>query len=361
VSDPLFTMGRKTGTKSRHADRWITVVGTVFAALLLAVLIQGAAQAVVVPPLALPGPYAVECSNVAQDFSRLSPGEDAVSYWRGVARANGSQRRPADLLTDPASTPMVTVDAPNNHDLFGSFAGRSFSYVVVICHPTSAANPRPDYALPTGRPLPHMLRAGETPLWPDATTRFPILVFSHGYGESPIESDYVLAMTVFASFGYVVVAPFHTDATFSDLQSLEGFLVLHRETERAHFMLLQRAVLDQIERVVRKAGAQIGVPVGVTGEVDADVFLVPLLRFLDVRYREARVLERIGAFHAHVVQPPASRFAHGHRMKLNRPPGRNTSSSSTARRFRNFSPSPFATSVCSYRPTNWSTFPSRIL
>ena len=145
-------------------------------------------------------------------------------YWRGVARANGSPRRPADLLTNPADTPMVTVDAPNNHDLFGSFAGRSFSYVVVICHPTSAANPRPDYALPTDRALPHMLRAGETPLWPDATTRFPVLLFSHGYGESPIESDYVLAMTVFASFGYVVVAPFHTDATFSDLQSLEGFL-----------------------------------------------------------------------------------------------------------------------------------------
>ena len=197
-------------------------MGTVFAALLLAVLLPGVAHAVAVPPLALPGPYAVECSNVAQDFSRLGPGEDAISYWRGVARANGSPRRPADLLTDPASTPMVTVDAPNNHDLFGSFAGRSFSYVVVICHPTSAANPRPDYALPTGRTLPHMLRAGETPLWPDATTRFPVLVFSHGYGESPIESDYVMAMTVFASFGYVVVAPFHTDATFSDLQSLEA-------------------------------------------------------------------------------------------------------------------------------------------
>ena len=29
-----------------------------------------------------------------------------------------------------------------------------------------------------------MLRAGETPLWPDATTRFPVLLFSHGYGEA---------------------------------------------------------------------------------------------------------------------------------------------------------------------------------
>ena len=71
------------------------------------------AVAVAVPPLALPGPYAVECSNLAQDLSRLAPGETAESYWEGVARANGVPRSPIDLLTDPASTPTVTVDAPN--------------------------------------------------------------------------------------------------------------------------------------------------------------------------------------------------------------------------------------------------------
>ena len=120
MSDPLFTMGRKTGTKSRHADRWITVVGTVFAALLLAVLIQGAAQAVVVPPLALPGPYAVECSNVAQDFSRLSPGEDAVSYWRGVARANGSQRRPANRVLPRRQRTMRISHRPPGSDVSGT-------------------------------------------------------------------------------------------------------------------------------------------------------------------------------------------------------------------------------------------------
>ena len=41
--------------------------GPVFAALLLAVLIQGAAQAVVVPPLALPGPYAATFSFQVSD------------------------------------------------------------------------------------------------------------------------------------------------------------------------------------------------------------------------------------------------------------------------------------------------------
>ena len=36
----------------------------------------------VVDPLP-PGPYAVGCSNVAQDFSRVLPGESAQNYWEG--------------------------------------------------------------------------------------------------------------------------------------------------------------------------------------------------------------------------------------------------------------------------------------
>ena len=123
------------------------------------------------------------------------PGEDARSYWEGVPRADGSQRRPADLLAEPANTPTVTVNVPDDRDVFGSSAGRSLSYVVVICHPTSSSNPRPDYALPTGRSIPHMLRGGDAPLWPDATTRFPVLLFSHGYSGSPISNDYIQAVS----------------------------------------------------------------------------------------------------------------------------------------------------------------------
>jgi hypothetical protein len=205
-----------------------------FAAAAFASLASRDALAVSVPPLPLPGPYAVECSNVAEDLSRLAPGEQPESYWEGVPRANGTPRSPIELLTDPSNTPMVTVDAPNNRQLFGPFAGRSFTYVVVICHPTTPSNPRTNYQLPTDRPIPHMIPGGEAPLWPDATTRFPILLFSHGYGDAPISSDYLYAMTVFASFGYVVAAPFHTDAAFSDLRNLDGlldfvFLVTHLE------------------------------------------------------------------------------------------------------------------------------------
>ena len=219
---------------SRQGDRLGATGATALVALAFALLCQQQAHAVAVPPLALPGPYAVECSSLAQDFSRLAPGEDAPSYWEGVPRADGSQRRPADLLADPANTPKVTVNVPGNHDVFGSSAGRTLSYVVVICHPTSSSNPRPDYALPTGRSVPHMMRDGDAPLWPDATTRFPVLLFSHGYGGSPISTDYIQAVSVMASFGYVVAAPFHTDATFLNVEDLQTvtdavFLATHFE------------------------------------------------------------------------------------------------------------------------------------
>jgi predicted dienelactone hydrolase len=42
--------------------------------------------------------------------------------------------------------------------------------------------------------------------------------FSQGYSGSPISSDYIAALSVLASYGYVVVAPFHGDPRFSDLK-----------------------------------------------------------------------------------------------------------------------------------------------
>ena len=52
------------------------------AVLLLSLCLGAGAQAdslAVVDPLP-PGPYAVGCSNVAQDFSRVQPGESAQNY-----------------------------------------------------------------------------------------------------------------------------------------------------------------------------------------------------------------------------------------------------------------------------------------
>ena len=176
------------------------------------------APTVVVQPLALPGPYAVACSNVVQDFSRVGAGEDVTSYWEGAPSGDGKPRYVTDLLADPGNTLIATVTAPNDSNLYGSFAGQKVSFVVLACYPTTDNNPRPDYPLPTGKVVPHMQTGSDAPLFADALARYPVIAFSHGYSGSPLSSDYISALSVFASYGYVVIAPFHGDVRFSDLK-----------------------------------------------------------------------------------------------------------------------------------------------
>jgi predicted dienelactone hydrolase len=185
----------------------------------------------VFPPLTFPGPFPVACSNVVQDFARLRPGEDVQAYWEGVARDDGSPRYITDLLSDPANTLMTSVTAPADSEVYGSFAGQTLPYAVIVCYPTASNNTRPDYALANGKSVPHMQRGAEAPWWPDATTRFPVLVFSHGYLGSPTSNDYIDAIALIASFGYVVASPFHGDGRFGKLQ-LESladltYVILH--------------------------------------------------------------------------------------------------------------------------------------
>jgi len=186
------------------------------AAFTLACALGGTAHAQLsqaVPPIG-PGGFTVACSNVEQDFSRVAPGASAESYWEGQAPGGGYV---TNLLADPANAFVVDVALPDDRELFGDFAGDTLTFAAIVCYPTSATNPRPDYPLPNGKRVPHMQRDGDAPIFPDATTRFPVLVFSHGLGGSPLSSDYLDAMMLFASYGYVVVAPFHGDARISDI------------------------------------------------------------------------------------------------------------------------------------------------
>jgi predicted dienelactone hydrolase len=180
------------------------------------------APTTIVSPLALPGPNTVACSNVAQDFSRVAAGEDAKDYWEGSPSASGAPRYVTNLLADPANTLAVTVTAPNDANLYGSFAGRPVLSVIIACYPTVANNPRADYPLPSGRVVPHMQTGADAPLFADAATRYPVLAFSHGYAGSPLSDDYIAALSWFASYGYIVVAPFHGDPRISDIR-IENF------------------------------------------------------------------------------------------------------------------------------------------
>src|SRR3972149_8637106 len=52
------------------------------------------APTAVVQPLPLPGPYAVACSNVVQNFNLVDvgAGEDVEGYWEGMPSDDGTRR-----------------------------------------------------------------------------------------------------------------------------------------------------------------------------------------------------------------------------------------------------------------------------
>jgi hypothetical protein len=104
-----------------------------------------------------------------------------------------------DLLTDPGDTLSVTVNAPNDAALFGSFAGKPTQFVVLACYPTTADNSRPDFALPTGKVVPRMQTGAQPPLFADASARYPVLAFSHGLASSPLSGDHFVILSWLAS------------------------------------------------------------------------------------------------------------------------------------------------------------------
>ena len=75
---------------------------------------------------------------------------------------------------------------------------------MLACYPTIPDNPRADYPLPTGVVVPHMQVGAELPLFADFAARYPMIAFAHGFRGSPLSSDYIEAMTVVASYGYIV-------------------------------------------------------------------------------------------------------------------------------------------------------------
>ena len=164
-----------------------------------------------------PGTYPVGCSNVEQDLSRVQAGETAQQYWEGFP-SDGQERYVDQLLVDPTHALRVDLPVPDDRQLFVDRASTSVAYDFLVCYPTSAANAYPDYLLPTGNAVPHMQRGADPPIWPDAATRYPVILFSHGLMGSPLTPEYLSALTYLASYGFVVVAPFHGDPRFADVQ-----------------------------------------------------------------------------------------------------------------------------------------------
>ncbi len=233
-------------------------------ALALAATAPALAQnhALVMQPIPA-GPFAVACSNVAQDPALIAQlGSTPAEIWEGRPN-NGAPRYITQVLSAPTTAVRFAAPVPDLRSLYPQFAGALVEHVAIVCHPTPRANPDPDYVLPgTTDVVPRMQPAGASPRLihlleyastlgvefspppPDVPARLPFIVFSHGLGGSPLGTNYLSAMADLASHGYMVGAVFHADSRFSRIriEDLGGAIQALLEFDRFVEMELMRPV-----------------------------------------------------------------------------------------------------------------------
>ena len=199
------------------------------------------------------GKYPVGCSNIEQDFTRVAKGAAPSDYWEGNPLADGSHYvtelliSPANALTYPVAVPKV-----GELDVFEKQGGKQLAFAAIACYPTTAANARADYTLPSGVKVMKMQRGADVPLIatnPDVTDgKWPLMVLSHGLAGSPLGDDYVQVIARLAAEGYVVFAPFHADARYSRIHIddvSDAFYVFTKYAEIAEMEAIRPLALKQ--------------------------------------------------------------------------------------------------------------------
>jgi predicted dienelactone hydrolase len=180
------------------------------------------------------GTFPVACSNLAHDVARMNQiGGLPAEFWEGIPDG-GTGRYITQILAEPQSTLQFTLNIPDDRGLYEHFAGDTLPMVVFTCYPTSAANNRADYRLPDAQTIPRMERGSDQPIFPDAESRYPLIVYSHGLGGSPVSDDYLGTITHLASHGYVVMGVFHGDARITRIRisDLSGVVYLATNFDR---------------------------------------------------------------------------------------------------------------------------------
>ncbi len=213
-----------------------------------------AVSATVLPaPSITAGRYAVACSNVEQDFSRLRSGEAPSDYWEGNPLAGGA-KYVTDLLVSPANALTYKVSVPTRAqlDVFENQGGKQLQYAAIACYPTTTTNARADYLLPDGSRIPKMQRGADAPIIATnveaADGKWPLIVMSHGLAGSPLGDNYVQVIARLASEGYVVFAPFHADARYSRVKLnniADYFYVFSQYSEIAEMQAIRPLGLKQ--------------------------------------------------------------------------------------------------------------------
>jgi hypothetical protein len=174
--------------------------------------------------------FPVACSNVEHDLDRLAQlGGKPVDYWEGNT-VNGSKRYVTEILRHPDTAVTFDPRLPLKPELYPTRWLQRMEFAAIVCYPTSRSNTDPNYTLPdNGGTVPRMQRPGEAPKFlsvaeyadmagfvldptPPGPFRFPLVVYSHGLGGSPLGKGYLQVLTALASQGYVVAGVFHADA-----------------------------------------------------------------------------------------------------------------------------------------------------
>jgi acetyl esterase/lipase len=161
-----------------------------------------------IPPIG-PGPYAVGSTNMEVVDHPVSP---MIDYLKGKSVS----RKPiyiAEILTHPGAALLTQVAIPADPAIYGRHAGSNLPLVLYVLYPTSSENKRDDYKFPypdtADNVFPHMQKAEEKPIFAGNATRYPLIVFSHGYeGHGLWDLDHLRFL---AAHGYIVVSVFHGD------------------------------------------------------------------------------------------------------------------------------------------------------
>jgi dienelactone hydrolase len=220
--------------------------------LLLSFAVAAGNHDKVMPPISS-GSYPVACSNIAHDEAAMNRiGGLPADFWEGTPQ-NGQLRYITQILAEPQTAIQFSLHIPDDRGLYTNFADGNLQFVTLVCYPTSPANSRPDYLLPDGQVIPRMERPGDLPIFPDSSTAYPLIVYSHGIGGSPVSNDYLGTILRLARHGYAVMAVFHGDARIARIRIGDLSGVIHLISNFDQYVELQamrplalKAALDDL-------------------------------------------------------------------------------------------------------------------
>lgn len=161
------------------------------------------------------------------------------AYWEGLPLGE-TGRYVTDLLVDPAHAFVVSLRLPSNGTLFGPYAERDDS----VCAPGVLSDRSRQSArrLPRCRPATSCRGCSAAPSrrCSRRTVSATPCCSSRTVSSGSPSGEYVEAAKLFASHGYVVIAPFHGDLRYADID-LDSFAALYALLKYRTFVAMQAA------------------------------------------------------------------------------------------------------------------------